>query len=895
MRSIHIRSDTEAVAQVAGELARSGQPCTYGVEIPPGAEYVLVPTGRIGQLAAAEAAKRILKDLEHVRSGHPRIYPDRDYTFIDFWKDMPEAIRTDRDSVRQQESQIPDYAKRTRDTTLARKEPEPFVPAKGAVFSPTPTATGSPVIIHVMPWDLTVGGGQRMLDDWCTHEGKTWDVHIVTAGLSPGFWGFKGATIHRANTAAELADLCKQLRPEVVVTHNTDYAMSAGARLWPQVWYAHGCKILDDQRQTWAVPHSVLCNFPQEAHKSWRGIKRHVIRLGVDTSCFAPEGIPYRGYLVAGIVGRLSKEKVPESFVKELNAWSPGPWRVRFIGEGIRNHHQGWVRENTAAQPWVEFAGDVLPADMPAAYRDLDAVLIPSITETGSYALAEAMASGLPVVCRDLPGPRYCGGTDAPVYASSDAGLLAVLRAWDDAGRRGHRGERSRAWAMQNLDVGRQMQKITAAYAAAAAPRCSVLMPVFNTAAEHLREAVQSVQAQTERLWELVIADDGSTDKQTLLELGILATADPRIRVVRLSHVGLSTALNYGMAACRSDLVARMDSDDWMHSERLARQIEYMRANGHVDVLGTQMSWSSQKGVTEHAAVVDMAVLGTRDFLLNHPTVMFRRHVVAGVGGYDKDVYPAEDFDLWIRLLKARRVIHNLPDVLLRYRVHPGQITWKHDLTDAGRSIRARNNVSQLPQNGLGAVFDDIYKGGIWGPPLSSGDGSTPQATKTLKRALPELLKARHVARLLDAGCGASTWVREALPPTVTEYTGMDVSTVIVEANGRKEPRAGWQFIVGDISNGKVPKTADLILCRDVLTHLPQANVMMALRNAKAAAPLLLTTHWPDATNRDIAAGDWRPLNLQAEPYCLPPPLEVIAEVDAGKCLVLFDLSKWVG
>src|SRR4029077_14716687 len=106
-----------------------------------------------------------------------------------------------------------------------------------------------------------------------------------------------------------------------------------------------------------------------------------------------------------GVVGRLHEDKVPGSFIEAILGWEPGPWRIRFIGHGLETGYQQFVKEKLAHLPWIEFSGDVSPSRMPNALRRLDAVLIPTGAnhgESGSYAALEAMATGLPVIARDL-------------------------------------------------------------------------------------------------------------------------------------------------------------------------------------------------------------------------------------------------------------------------------------------------------------------------------------------------------------------------------------------------------------------------------------------------------------------------------------------------------------
>lgn len=146
---------------------------------------------------------------------------------------------------------------------------------------------------------------------------------------------------------------------------------------------------------------------------------------------------------------------------------------------------------------------------------------------------------------------------------------------------------------------------------------------------------------------------------------------------------------------------------------------------------------------------------------------------------------------------------------------------------------------------------------------------------------------------VLDAGCGMNSWLLEAVGER--EYTGLDVAPVVIERR-QADASEKRRFLLHNIAQDPVPLQADLAVCRDVLTHLPEALVKAVLLHLKAAAPLLLTTWWPGTErNGDIPAGGWQKLNICAAPYNVPAPLRVIDEVDEGKKLALFDLSKWGG
>src|SRR5689334_2783621 len=106
------------------------------------------------------------------------------------------------------------------------------------------------------------------------------------------------------------------------------------------------------------------------------------------------------------------------------------------------------------------------------------------------------------------------------------------------------------------------------------APLVSVVIPTYNRLA-FLREAVDSVLAQTFRDWELIIADDGSTDgtPEAMARL-----ADPRVRVISLEHSGNPGRVrNAAIALARGRYVAFLDSDDWWEREKLSLQVEALR------------------------------------------------------------------------------------------------------------------------------------------------------------------------------------------------------------------------------------------------------------------------------------------------------------------------------
>src|SRR3954452_17057048 len=117
------------------------------------------------------------------------------------------------------------------------------------------------------------------------------------------------------------------------------------------------------------------------------------------------------------------------------------------------------------------------------------------------------------------------------------------------------------------------------------APRLSVVLAVCN-GERHLAESVNSVLAQTFTDFELIVVDDGSTDRTPEI-LAAVARADPRVVVVRQENHGLTASLIRGIALSRGDYIARQDADDISKPRRFERQIAYLDAHSSLAALGS--------------------------------------------------------------------------------------------------------------------------------------------------------------------------------------------------------------------------------------------------------------------------------------------------------------------
>ncbi|MFN3590677.1 MAG: class I SAM-dependent methyltransferase [Thermaurantiacus sp.] len=204
-------------------------------------------------------------------------------------------------------------------------------------------------------------------------------------------------------------------------------------------------------------------------------------------------------------------------------------------------------------------------------------------------------------------------------------------------------------------------------------------------------------------------------------------------------------------------------------------------------------------------------------------------------------------------------------------------------LSGALRHLRERFLVAVSDRR---QAFQRIHDGNLWGTEESvSGPGSHLAATESIRRELPELVKALEVQTLLDAPCGDLNWMRHILAPMGIAYIGADLVPRVVET---ARTRADWpqaRFLVLDIVEDPLP-AADLWLCRDCLFHLSNADVFAALENfVRSGIPYLLTTihTGPEPKNRDIRSGGFRWFDLFQPPFNVPgPPVHAFDDFEPG-------------
>ena len=237
--------------------------------------------------------------------------------------------------------------------------------------------------------------------------------------------------------------------------------------------------------------------------------------------------------------------------------------------------------------------------------------------------------------------------------------------------------------------------------------KITVLLPVYN-GEKYLAEAIESILNQTYKNFEFLIINDGSTDSSVKI---IESYNDPRIRLIHNEkNIRIISTLNKGIHLARGEYIARMDCDDISLSNRLEMQVAYLDKHSEVGILGGGVQIIDEKKNIISESIRPLTHFQNKWKLLFgttllHPTVMYRKHLIAEHGGYSHDFIHCEDYDLWSRLCESA-VINQIPDVLLLLRKHD------HNIGVLYKDISSENFIKISIQNilNLSSKYLDFNK-----------------------------------------------------------------------------------------------------------------------------------------------------------------------------------------
>ena len=204
----------------------------------------------------------------------------------------------------------------------------------------------------------------------------------------------------------------------------------------------------------------------------------------------------------------------------------------------------------------------------------------------------------------------------------------------------------------------------------------SVLMPVFN-AEKYLNESINSILNQTYPWFELIILDDGSNDRTADVVRKIQKT-DKRILFYQNPvNYGVAISRNILIKLSRYELVAWMDADDISHVTRLEKEIGIINNDPSIDLVCSQVDIIHEDGSFYGTQIrMNYSLYYDLNFFCSipNPTVLCKKNAIVNSGGYLINKPPAEDFDLWSRLVRNYKV-YRIEEPLLKYRIAPQSIS----------------------------------------------------------------------------------------------------------------------------------------------------------------------------------------------------------------------------
>jgi glycosyltransferase involved in cell wall biosynthesis len=222
-------------------------------------------------------------------------------------------------------------------------------------------------------------------------------------------------------------------------------------------------------------------------------------------------------------------------------------------------------------------------------------------------------------------------------------------------------------------------------------PLVSVITATFNMA-KYVREAVDSVLAQSYPHVESIVVDDGSTDSTSAVLAGY--AGNPKVRIFRQENAGQTRAKNRGLQEAHGSFVGFCDADDRWRSEKLEHQVPLFTDRPRlgvvygdfacIDAAGAPVPVSQQ---TRHSGKITGKLLA--DNFIPFPSALVRQEAIAAVGGFDESLTMSIDFDLWLRISVDWDFLH-VPEALADYRLWEGQMSHRsrERLDNATRLMR---------------------------------------------------------------------------------------------------------------------------------------------------------------------------------------------------------------
>jgi GT2 family glycosyltransferase len=208
-------------------------------------------------------------------------------------------------------------------------------------------------------------------------------------------------------------------------------------------------------------------------------------------------------------------------------------------------------------------------------------------------------------------------------------------------------------------------------------PFISIVVPVYRTELSYLRALLDSVRAQRDPDWELVLIDDGSDDEPLTASIRRAAGQDSRIRHEKLgSNAGIVTASNRGLALCRGEFVALLDHDDLISADAVQRCREALRIAPETDVLySDELIIGPDGDILGEFRKPAYSPERLRGQMYPLHLCVYRRSLLLDIGGFRTGFDGSQDYDLILRACEYARSVTSIPYPLYSWRILPTSVS----------------------------------------------------------------------------------------------------------------------------------------------------------------------------------------------------------------------------
>ena len=243
--------------------------------------------------------------------------------------------------------------------------------------------------------------------------------------------------------------------------------------------------------------------------------------------------------------------------------------------------------------------------------------------------------------------------------------------------------------------------------------KVSILMSAFNSE-NFISKSIESVINQSYSNYERIIVDDGSNDSTKEI-IKMYSHNNSKIKLFSKSNSGITESLNYGLSFCQGECIARLDSDDLCHVERLKKQINLAESSKKIGLVGSDAIFINKLDQnlfyfsypTTHNDLKNNLLSCSKFF--PHSSAFYNRKLIESLGGYRKRAGMSEDWDLWLRIADKKEM-KNINQPLVKIRIHDDQVSNKNHLQHAydTRTVIIANILNKRKKYDPIEIFTDI-------------------------------------------------------------------------------------------------------------------------------------------------------------------------------------------